>query len=79
MRVGSGGQKALVALALLLALQRAGGSQAEAPAKGMGLLLLDEADSALDDAHRRLLAAALKTSATDLGCQVILTTFRSGL
>ncbi|KAL8271317.1 hypothetical protein Esti_004756 [Eimeria stiedai] len=72
----SGGQKALVALALLLALQRTDVSEG---GRGVGLLLLDEADSALDERHRRLLADALKASSQSPGCQVILTTFRPEL
>ncbi|KAL8446010.1 hypothetical protein Emag_004862 [Eimeria magna] len=47
--------------------------------RGVGLLLLDEADSALDERHRRLLAAALEASSRSPGCQVILTTFRPEL
>ncbi|KAL8424581.1 hypothetical protein Efla_003697 [Eimeria flavescens] len=72
----SGGQKALVALALLLALQRTDVSEG---GQGVGLLLLDEADSALDERHRRLLAEALKASSQSSGCQIILTTFRPEL
>ncbi|KAL8438103.1 hypothetical protein ACSSS7_000468 [Eimeria intestinalis] len=72
----SRGQKALAALALLLALQRTDVSEG---GRGVGLLLLDEADSALDERHRRLLAAALKASSQSPGCQIILTTFRPEL
>lgn len=69
----AGGQKALVAVALLLAQQMASGGEGGRE----GLLLLDEPDSALDETHARHLAEALLNSTRNLGCQIILTTLRS--
>ncbi|CDJ68269.1 Whole genome shotgun assembly, reference scaffold old set, scaffold scaffold_65, related [Eimeria necatrix] len=71
----SGGQKALVAVALLLAQQMASGGEGGRE----GLLLLDEPDSALDETHARHLAEALLNSTRNLGCQIILTTLRKEL
>lgn len=94
----AGGEKSVVSLALLLALQRvaavdsaeAGSSgedsrgenvetrrkQGGAPGLGTGVLLLDEADAALDEAFRRRLADALRESVQTSHCQVVVSTFR---
>ncbi|PFH32510.1 RecF/RecN/SMC N terminal domain-containing protein [Besnoitia besnoiti] len=81
----SGGQKSLVSLALLLALQRVScglSSPSEADAVRDlpgGVLLLDEVDAALDENHRRAAALALAQTAERRISQVILTTFRPEL
>ena len=63
----SGGQRSLVALALVLAIQRLD------PAP---FLLFDEVDANLDAAYRERVAAALHRHAEQHGVQCIATTFR---
>ncbi|CBZ51392.1 putative structural maintenance of chromosome domain-containing protein [Neospora caninum Liverpool] len=85
----SGGQKSLVSLALLLALQRVScclststssdASDEDIKETPGGVLLLDEVDAALDESHRRAAAQALAQTARRRISQVILTTFRPEL
>ncbi|KAF4644782.1 RecF/RecN/SMC N terminal domain-containing protein [Toxoplasma gondii] len=86
----SGGQKSLVSLALLLALQRVSCCLSSSPSAEFsageevketpgGVLLLDEVDAALDENHRRAAAQALAQTASRRISQVILTTFRPEL
>lgn len=67
----SGGQKTLVALALIFAIQRAD------PAP---FYVFDEIDSALDPTHRAAVGALIKAQTTGAdGAQVILSTFHPEL
>ena len=66
----SGGQKTVVALAFILAVQRCD------PAP---FFLLDEVDAALDSAHRGRVADWVLDAAVESGSQFICTTFRPEL
>lgn len=65
----SGGQRTLVSMAMLLAVARAG--------NGSRLILLDEADAALDEHNQARVAALLKQLARgddQAGCQILCVT-----
>lgn len=66
----SGGQRTLVALALIFAIQRTD------PAP---FYLFDEVDSALDGVHRAAVANLIRSQAHDTGAQFLATTFRPEL
>ncbi|TEB19545.1 hypothetical protein C9890_0197 [Perkinsus sp. BL_2016] len=67
----SGGQRTMIALCFLVALQKASGQSSR-----NSFFLLDEVDAALDTNYRSSLASALSLEAVTSGTQVLLTSFR---
>ena len=67
----SGGQRTMMALCFLIALQKASGQSSRD-----SFFLLDEVDAALDTNYRSSLASALSLEAVTSGTQVLLTSFR---